>query len=87
MADITPDALSVLQIRGGQQITFPLKKEDLGGLSKGCITLELEVIFNPVSLKSIACRRTEVYQDCKMCLVPSASHSFLTFFSSGQSQR
>lgn len=39
----------VLQIRGGQQIAFPLRKEDLGGLTKGSITLELEVIFNPVS--------------------------------------
>lgn len=46
-----PDALSVLQIRSGQQIAFPLKKEDLGGLTKGSITLELEVIFNPVSEK------------------------------------
>lgn len=44
-----PDALSVLQVRSGQQIAFPLKKQDLGGLSKGSITLELEVIFNPVS--------------------------------------
>lgn len=50
----TPDALSVPQIRRGQQITYPLKKEDLGGMSKGNITLELEVIFNPVS-KSSAC--------------------------------
>ncbi|XP_029980670.1 multiple C2 and transmembrane domain-containing protein 2 isoform X2 [Sphaeramia orbicularis] len=41
-------AIPLLSIRGGQQITFPLKKEDLGGLSKGSITLELEVIFNPV---------------------------------------
>lgn len=49
-----PDALSVPQIRRGQQIAFPLKKEDLGGLSKGSITLELKVIFNPVS-KSSAC--------------------------------
>lgn len=49
-----PDALSVLQIRRGQQIAFLLKKEDLGGLTKGSIILELEVIFNPVS-KSSAC--------------------------------
>ncbi|XP_068586449.1 multiple C2 and transmembrane domain-containing protein 2-like isoform X2 [Cebidichthys violaceus] len=41
-------ALPLLSIRRGQQIAFPLKKEDLGGLSKGSITLELEVIFNPV---------------------------------------
>ncbi|XP_044047445.1 multiple C2 and transmembrane domain-containing protein 2-like isoform X2 [Siniperca chuatsi] len=41
-------AIPLLSIRRGQQITFPLKKEDLGGLSKGSITLELEVIFNPI---------------------------------------
>uniref|UniRef100_A0A673A0D1 Multiple C2 and transmembrane domain-containing protein 2-like n=1 Tax=Sphaeramia orbicularis TaxID=375764 RepID=A0A673A0D1_9TELE len=46
-------AIPLLSIRGGQQITFPLKKEDLGGLSKGSITLELEVIFNPVRKASI----------------------------------
>nr|XP_019935884.1 PREDICTED: multiple C2 and transmembrane domain-containing protein 2-like isoform X2 [Paralichthys olivaceus] len=41
-------AIPLLLIRRGQQITYPLKKEDLGGLSKGNITLELDVIFNPV---------------------------------------
>ncbi|XP_034536638.1 multiple C2 and transmembrane domain-containing protein 2 isoform X2 [Notolabrus celidotus] len=41
-------AIPLLSIRRGQQIAYPLKKEDLGGLSKGTITLELEVIFNPV---------------------------------------
>ncbi|KAM7406521.1 hypothetical protein PAMP_000895 [Pampus punctatissimus] len=41
-------AISLLSIRRGQQIVLPLKKEDLGGLSKGNITLELDVIFNPV---------------------------------------
>uniref|UniRef100_UPI0037E9954D multiple C2 and transmembrane domain-containing protein 2-like isoform X1 n=1 Tax=Semicossyphus pulcher TaxID=241346 RepID=UPI0037E9954D len=41
-------AIPLLSIRSGQQIAYPLKKEDLGGLSKGTITLELEVIFNPV---------------------------------------
>ncbi|XP_011607838.2 multiple C2 and transmembrane domain-containing protein 2 isoform X1 [Takifugu rubripes] len=41
-------AVPLLSIRNGQAITYPLKKEDLGGLSKGSITLELEVIFNPV---------------------------------------
>ncbi|XP_034727110.1 multiple C2 and transmembrane domain-containing protein 2-like isoform X2 [Etheostoma cragini] len=41
-------AIPLLSIRRGQQIAYPLKKEDLGGLSKGSITLELEVIFNPV---------------------------------------
>uniref|UniRef100_A0A669CQE9 Multiple C2 and transmembrane domain-containing protein 2 n=1 Tax=Oreochromis niloticus TaxID=8128 RepID=A0A669CQE9_ORENI len=46
-------AIPLLLIRRGQQIAFPLKKEDLGELSKGSITLELEVIFNPVSKASI----------------------------------
>lgn len=41
-------AIPLLSIRRRQQITYPLKKEDLGGLSKGSITLELEVIFNPI---------------------------------------
>ncbi|KAF1392383.1 hypothetical protein PFLUV_G00027280 [Perca fluviatilis] len=41
-------AIPLLSIRRGQQIAYPLKKEDLGGLSKGSITLELQVIFNPV---------------------------------------
>ncbi|XP_068170732.1 multiple C2 and transmembrane domain-containing protein 2-like isoform X2 [Antennarius striatus] len=41
-------AIPLLSIRTGQQITFPLKKENLGRTTKGSITLELEVIFNPV---------------------------------------
>lgn len=41
-------AVPLLWIRGGQQITLPLLKQDLSGLSKGSITLELEAIFNPV---------------------------------------
>ncbi|KAM3877092.1 multiple C2 and transmembrane domain-containing protein 2-like [Diretmus argenteus] len=41
-------AIPLLSNHNGQQIAFPLKKEDLGGLSKGSISLELEVIFNPV---------------------------------------
>ncbi|XP_072237123.1 multiple C2 and transmembrane domain-containing protein 2-like isoform X3 [Leuresthes tenuis] len=41
-------AIPLLSIRRGQQTAFPLKKEDLGGLSKGSITLELQLIFNPV---------------------------------------
>ncbi|XP_060924742.1 multiple C2 and transmembrane domain-containing protein 2 isoform X2 [Limanda limanda] len=41
-------AIPLLLIRQGQPFTFPLKKEDLGGMSKGSITLQLDVIFNPV---------------------------------------
>ncbi|KAI4830775.1 hypothetical protein KUCAC02_002388 [Chaenocephalus aceratus] len=41
-------AIPLLSVHRGQQITYPLKKEDLGGLSKGTITLDVDVIFNPV---------------------------------------
>lgn len=38
------------QVHNGQQVACPLRKENLGGLSKGTILLELEVIYNSVSL-------------------------------------
>ncbi|XP_024863724.1 multiple C2 and transmembrane domain-containing protein 2-like isoform X2 [Kryptolebias marmoratus] len=41
-------AIPLLSIRERQQTAFPLKKQDLGSAKKGSITLELEVIFNPV---------------------------------------
>ncbi|RVE74901.1 hypothetical protein OJAV_G00026400 [Oryzias javanicus] len=41
-------AVPLLSIRNRQQITYPLRKPDLGRLSKGSVTLEMEVIFNPV---------------------------------------
>ncbi|XP_077376238.1 multiple C2 and transmembrane domain-containing protein 2-like isoform X2 [Festucalex cinctus] len=41
-------AIPLLSIRSRQQISMPLKKEDLGGLTKGNITLELELIYNPI---------------------------------------
>ncbi|XP_023285470.1 multiple C2 and transmembrane domain-containing protein 2 isoform X1 [Seriola lalandi dorsalis] len=58
-------AIPLLSIRRGQQIAFPLKKEDLGGLSKGSITLELEVIFNPVraSLRTFQPRERRFMED------------------------
>ncbi|KAM9366890.1 multiple C2 and transmembrane domain-containing protein 2 isoform 2-T2 [Symphorus nematophorus] len=58
-------AIPLLSIRRGQQITFPLKKEDLGGLSKGSITLELEVIFNPVraSIRTFQPRERRFMED------------------------
>ncbi|KAM8763147.1 multiple C2 and transmembrane domain-containing protein 2 isoform 1-T1 [Acanthopagrus schlegelii] len=58
-------AIPLLSIRRGQQITFPLKKEDLGGLSKGSITLELEVIFNPVraSIRTFQPRERRFIED------------------------
>ncbi|XP_051235108.1 multiple C2 and transmembrane domain-containing protein 2 isoform X2 [Dicentrarchus labrax] len=58
-------AIPLLSIRRGQQITYPLKKEDLGGLSKGSITLELEVIFNPVraSIRTFQPRERRFMED------------------------
>ncbi|KAL0977999.1 hypothetical protein UPYG_G00164490 [Umbra pygmaea] len=41
-------AIPLLSIQNGKQICYLLKKHDLGGLSKGTISLEMEVIFNPV---------------------------------------
>ncbi|XP_017333913.1 multiple C2 and transmembrane domain-containing protein 2 isoform X2 [Ictalurus punctatus] len=41
-------AIPLLSVRNGQLISCPLKKEDLLGLSKGTILLELEVMFNPI---------------------------------------
>ncbi|XP_077480942.1 multiple C2 and transmembrane domain-containing protein 2-like isoform X2 [Stigmatopora argus] len=41
-------AVPLLSIRGRRRITLPLKKDDLGDVTKGNITLELEIIFNPV---------------------------------------
>uniref|UniRef100_A0AAY4EYK9 C2 domain-containing protein n=1 Tax=Denticeps clupeoides TaxID=299321 RepID=A0AAY4EYK9_9TELE len=50
--DKAPDFLGkisipLLSIHNGQQITCPLRKDDLEKLTKGTISLELEVIFNP----------------------------------------
>ncbi|KAM9860593.1 multiple C2 and transmembrane domain-containing protein 2 [Aulostomus maculatus] len=58
-------AIPLLSIRRGQQISLPLKKEDLGGLSKGTITLELEVIFNPVraSIRTFQPRERRFMED------------------------
>ncbi|KAM9460980.1 multiple C2 and transmembrane domain-containing protein 2 isoform 1-T2 [Clarias gariepinus] len=41
-------AIPLLSIRNNHLNSYPLKKEDLGGLSKGSIFLELEIIFNPI---------------------------------------
>nr|XP_057944773.1 multiple C2 and transmembrane domain-containing protein 2 isoform X2 [Doryrhamphus excisus] len=58
-------AVPLLSIRRGQQITLPLKKEDLGSLTKGMITLELEVIFNPVraSIRTFQPRERKFMED------------------------
>ncbi|XP_063044909.1 multiple C2 and transmembrane domain-containing protein 2 isoform X2 [Engraulis encrasicolus] len=41
-------AIPLLTVHNGQQVSFPLRKDDLGRPSKGSILLELEVFFNPV---------------------------------------
>ncbi|KAM4744075.1 LOW QUALITY PROTEIN: multiple C2 and transmembrane domain-containing protein 2-like [Anableps anableps] len=41
-------AIPLLSIHRRRRVVYMLKKEDLGRVSKGSITLELEVIFNPV---------------------------------------
>ncbi|KAJ8335444.1 hypothetical protein SKAU_G00387860 [Synaphobranchus kaupii] len=41
-------AIPLLSVHNGEQVTYMLRKEDLHGQSKGSISLELEVIFNPV---------------------------------------
>ncbi|XP_068596423.1 multiple C2 and transmembrane domain-containing protein 2 [Brachionichthys hirsutus] len=58
-------AIPLLSIGSGQQIAFPLKKEKLGTTSKGSITLELEVIFNPVraSLRTFQPRERRFMED------------------------
>uniref|UniRef100_A0A667ZQU5 Multiple C2 and transmembrane domain-containing protein 2-like n=1 Tax=Myripristis murdjan TaxID=586833 RepID=A0A667ZQU5_9TELE len=58
-------AIPLLSIHNGQQISFPLKKEDLGARSKGSISLELEVIFNPVraSLRTFQPREKRFMED------------------------
>uniref|UniRef100_A0AAR2LIV9 C2 domain-containing protein n=1 Tax=Pygocentrus nattereri TaxID=42514 RepID=A0AAR2LIV9_PYGNA len=41
-------AIPLLTVSNGQQITRHLKKEDLAGTSKGSITLEMSIFYNPV---------------------------------------
>ncbi|MFT7806715.1 multiple C2 and transmembrane domain-containing protein 2-like [Arapaima gigas] len=43
-------AIPLLSVYNGQQITYALKKESLGGPLKGTILLELQVCYNPVSM-------------------------------------
>ncbi|XP_072515956.1 multiple C2 and transmembrane domain-containing protein 2 isoform X2 [Salminus brasiliensis] len=58
-------AIPVLSIHNGQMISCPLKKEDLGSLSKGTILLELEVIFNPIkaSIRTFNPRERKFLED------------------------
>ncbi|TRY86721.1 hypothetical protein DNTS_031469 [Danionella cerebrum] len=58
-------AIPLLSIRNGQQVSCPLRKENLTGLSKGAITLELEVIYNSVraSLRTFIPREQKFLED------------------------
>ncbi|KAK9971391.1 hypothetical protein ABG768_024760 [Culter alburnus] len=58
-------ALPLLSIRNGQQVACPLRKENLGGLSKGAIILELEVIYNSVkaSIRTFTPREQKFLED------------------------
>ncbi|KAF7670295.1 hypothetical protein LDENG_00018640 [Lucifuga dentata] len=41
-------AIPLLTVQNGKQVSFFLKKEELGSLSKGTITLVMEVIYNKI---------------------------------------
>ncbi|XP_016366269.1 multiple C2 and transmembrane domain-containing protein 2, partial [Sinocyclocheilus rhinocerous] len=58
-------ALPLISIRNGQQVACPLRKENLGGLSKGTIVLELEVIFNSIkaSIRTFTPREQKFMED------------------------
>uniref|UniRef100_A0A3Q2XJV8 Multiple C2 and transmembrane domain-containing protein 2-like n=1 Tax=Hippocampus comes TaxID=109280 RepID=A0A3Q2XJV8_HIPCM len=58
-------AIPLLSIRSRQQIIMPLKKDDLGSLIKGNITLELEIIYNPVraSIRTFQPREIKFMED------------------------
>ncbi|XP_051918417.1 multiple C2 and transmembrane domain-containing protein 2 isoform X1 [Hippocampus zosterae] len=58
-------AIPLLSIRSRQQIIMPLKKDDLGGLIKGNITLELEIIYNPIraSIRTFQPREIKFMED------------------------
>ncbi|XP_067301301.1 multiple C2 and transmembrane domain-containing protein 2 isoform X2 [Pseudorasbora parva] len=57
--------LPLLSVRNGQQVACPLRKENLGGLSKGTIVLELEVIYNSVkaSIRTFTPREQKFLED------------------------
>ncbi|KAL1271829.1 hypothetical protein QQF64_030845 [Cirrhinus molitorella] len=58
-------ALPLLSIRNGQQVACPLRKENLGGLSKGTIVLELEVIYSSIkaSIRTFTPREQKFLED------------------------
>ncbi|XP_043101743.1 multiple C2 and transmembrane domain-containing protein 2 isoform X3 [Puntigrus tetrazona] len=58
-------ALPLLSIRNGQQVVCPLRKENLRGLSKGSVVLELEVIYNSIkaSIRTFTPREQKFMED------------------------
>lgn len=58
-------AVPLLSVHNGQQVACALRKENLGGLSKGTILLELEVIFNSVkaSIRTFTPREQKFLED------------------------
>ncbi|CAL8246198.1 unnamed protein product [Lota lota] len=58
-------AIPLLLAPNRQQINLPLKKEDLGSLSKGFLTLELELLFNPVraGVRTFQPKETRLMED------------------------
>ncbi|KAA0722887.1 Multiple C2 and transmembrane domain-containing protein 2 [Triplophysa tibetana] len=52
-------------VRNGQHVACPLRKENLGGLSKGTILLELDVIYNSVkaSIRTFMPREQKFIED------------------------
>ncbi|XP_070828090.1 multiple C2 and transmembrane domain-containing protein 2 isoform X2 [Chaetodon trifascialis] len=58
-------AIPLLTVQNGQQICLSLKKEDLGSISKGTITLVLEVIYNKVraSIRTFKPKETKLMEE------------------------
>ncbi|KAI1904510.1 hypothetical protein AGOR_G00006390 [Albula goreensis] len=58
-------AIPLLSIHNGQQVSYLLKREDLDRPSKGNITLEMEVLFNPVraSIKTFRPKENKFMED------------------------
>lgn len=52
--------LSIWQIRNGEQKSYVLKNKELTGPTKGVIYLEIDVIYNTVSV-SVSCLRVNKY--------------------------
>uniref|UniRef100_A0A8C2JS10 Multiple C2 domains, transmembrane 2a n=1 Tax=Cyprinus carpio TaxID=7962 RepID=A0A8C2JS10_CYPCA len=56
-------AIPLLTVSNGQQITRTLKNNNLSRTTKGSITLELNVLYNPVSVKTFQPKETKFAVD------------------------